>query len=116
MQGPHTFPRSAIEAKLDLAQDVLNLSNENIQLTMGLLLVDPDELASLLARLAANRARISILLQKIREQVESEKERELLDASSARWSAPRNERQSARSRPDRREAAPVSPLFQTGWP
>jgi PAS domain S-box-containing protein len=91
LQEPYTYGRSAIEAKLGLAQDVLNLSNENIQLTMGLLLVDADELASLLAHLAANRARISILVQKIREQVESDKERELLNASSARWSAPRNE-------------------------
>src|ERR1700730_9653338 len=91
VQEHQTHGRSAIEAKLAFAQDVLTLSNENIQLTMGLLLVDADELASLLARLAANRARISILIQKIREHVESEKERELLDASSARWSAPRNE-------------------------
>src|ERR1700737_4762966 len=91
VQEPQTYGRNKNEAKLDFAQGVLNLSNENIQLTMGLLLVDADELASLLAHLAANRARISILVQKIREQVESETERALLDASSARWSAPRNE-------------------------
>jgi two-component system, cell cycle sensor histidine kinase and response regulator CckA len=91
VQEPHTDGPSVIEAKIALAQDVLNLSNENIQLTMGLLLVDADELVSLLARLGANRARISILVQKIREQVESDKERELLDASSVRWSASRNE-------------------------
>jgi two-component system cell cycle sensor histidine kinase/response regulator CckA len=91
VQEPHTDGRSVIDAKIALAQDVLNLSNENIQLTMGLLLVDADELVSLLARLGANRARISILVQKIREQVESDKERELLDASSVRWSASRNE-------------------------
>jgi hypothetical protein len=89
VQEPLTYGRSAIEAKIGLAQDVLNLSNENIQLTMGLLLSDADEITSLLARLAANRARISIVVQKIREKVESEKERALLDASSARWSAPR---------------------------
>jgi hypothetical protein len=91
VQETHTFGRSAIEAKVGIANDVLNLSNENIQLTMGLLLADADEVTSLLAHLAANRARISILVQKIREKVESEKERGLLDASSARWSAPRNE-------------------------
>jgi len=91
VQEPQIHYRSAIEAKLELAQDVLELSNENIQLTMGLLFVDADEITSLLARLAANRAKISILVQKIRERVEWEKERELLDAASVRWSAPRNE-------------------------
>ena len=80
-----TFCRDALEAKLDLAEEVLDYSERNIQLTMEILIQSTEEIGPLLVQRAENSARISTLVQNIREQVDSEKESELLDAASARW-------------------------------
>lgn len=80
-----TYCRDALEVKLDLAEEVLDYSERNIQLTMEILIQATEEIGPLLVQRAENSARISTLVQSIREQVESEKERELLDAASARW-------------------------------
>jgi PAS domain S-box-containing protein len=71
------------ESKLDLAERVLDYSNRNLQLTMEILVGTAKDTEPFLREQNENAAAISILLQKIREQVESEKERELLDAASA---------------------------------
>jgi len=87
MQKHDTYCQSAREARLELAEEALDYSNRNIQLTMEILVQTTEEAGQLLHERNANSARISALVQKIREQVESDKERELLDAASARYSS-----------------------------
>jgi PAS domain S-box-containing protein len=72
-----------LERKLELAEQVLDYSNRNIQLTADILSGATREIRSLVQELAENGAAISTLIQSIREQVETEKERELLEAASA---------------------------------
>jgi len=72
-----------LQAKLDLAEQVLDYSNRNLQLTMEILVGTAKDIEPFLHEQNENAAAISILIEKIREQVESEKERELLDAASA---------------------------------
>jgi two-component system, cell cycle sensor histidine kinase and response regulator CckA len=79
--------KNARQAKLELAEEVLDYFNRNIQLTIELLIQCTEEIEPLLNERAENSARISTLVQNIREQVESEQERELLDTASARWSS-----------------------------
>ena len=74
---------ATLQAKLDLAEQVLDYSNRNLQLTMEILVGTAKDIEPFLLEQNENAAAISMLLQKIREQVESEKERELLDAASA---------------------------------
>jgi PAS domain S-box-containing protein len=74
--------RCVLEAKLEMAEEALAHSNCNIQLTMQILIQASKEIEPLLAERAANIARISSLVQQIREQVQSEDERQILDAAS----------------------------------
>jgi PAS domain S-box-containing protein len=77
--------RSSLEAKLEMAEEVLAYSNSNIELTMQILIQVPKEMGTLLAKRADNAARISSLVELIREQVQSDDERQLLDAACPRW-------------------------------
>jgi two-component system cell cycle sensor histidine kinase/response regulator CckA len=79
----HKMHCGTLQAKLDLAEQVLDYSNRNLQLTMEILVGTAKDIEPFLHEQNENAAAISILIEKIREQVESEKERELLDAASA---------------------------------
>jgi len=74
---------NALEAKLELAEQILDYSNRNIQLTMEILVSSPREIEPRFAELAENGSAISMLIQRIRAQMETDKERELLDAASS---------------------------------
>jgi PAS domain S-box-containing protein len=76
---------SALEAKLELAERPLVYSNRNIQITTEILIQASEEVLPLLVERAENIANIAMLVQSIREKVESETERELLDAAGASW-------------------------------
>jgi two-component system, cell cycle sensor histidine kinase and response regulator CckA len=91
MQRQHAHCRTRFsEAKLEMAEEVLDLSNRNIQLTMELLIdTDADAKRVLLER-ADNIARMATLVGRIKDQVESEQEKELFEAASARWSSAYN--------------------------
>src|SRR6202047_2885303 len=84
-QSDQTSSRSALEAKLELAERALVYSNRNIQITTEILIQASEEVLPLLVERTENSANIAALVQSIREQVESETERELLDIASASW-------------------------------
>jgi PAS domain S-box-containing protein len=85
MQTDQTSSRNAIEARLELAERALVYSNRNIQITTEILIQASEEVLPLLVERTENSANIAALVQSIREQVESETERELLDIASASW-------------------------------
>jgi PAS domain S-box-containing protein len=85
MQTEQTSSRAALEARLELAEQALVYSNRNIQITTEILIQASEEVLPLLVERTENSASIAALIQKIREQVESESERELLDVASASW-------------------------------
>jgi PAS domain S-box-containing protein len=71
-------------AKVQLAREALSYSNLNNRITMEIFfLKDKTQIDPLLARRAENTGRISALVQKIEEHVESGKEKDLLDAIKA---------------------------------
>jgi len=72
---------------LELAERALVYSNRNIQITTEILIQASEEVLPLLVERTENSANIAALVQSIRERVESETERELLDAASASWIA-----------------------------
>jgi PAS domain S-box-containing protein len=86
-QTDQTSARSALEARLELAEQALVYSNRNIQITTEILIQASEEVLPLLVERTENSANIATLVQAIREQVESETERELLDVASASWLA-----------------------------
>jgi PAS domain S-box-containing protein len=85
MQTDQTSCRDALEARLELAEQALVYSNRNIQITTEILIQASEEVLPLLVERTENSANIATLVQCIREQVESETERELLDIASASW-------------------------------
>jgi len=85
MQTEQTSSRNALEARLELAERALVYSNRNIQITTEILIQASEEVLPLLVERTENSANIAALVQSIREQVESETERELLDIASASW-------------------------------
>ena len=85
VQKYETSARDALESKLELAEEILDYSDRNIQLTMEILIRDKEEIDELLRQRSENSAAISTLIQTIRQQTRSEKEAQLLDAASARW-------------------------------
>jgi PAS domain S-box-containing protein len=87
LQTDQTSPRAALEARLELAEQALVYSNRNIQITTEILIQASEEVLPLLVERTENSASIAALIEKIREQVESESERELLDVVSASWLA-----------------------------
>jgi PAS domain S-box-containing protein len=84
-QSDRTSSRGALEAKLELAEQALVYSNRNIQITTEILIQASEEVLPLLVERTENIANIALLVQTIREQVESETERELLDVAGASW-------------------------------
>src|SRR6202163_2715814 len=84
-QSDQTSSRSALETMLELAEQALVYSNRNIQITTEILIQASEEVLPLLVERTENIANIAALVQRLREQVESESERELLDAASASW-------------------------------
>lgn len=85
MQTDQTSSRNALEARLELAERALVYSNRNIQITTEILIQASEEVLPLLVERTENSANVVTLVQRIREQVESETERELLDIASASW-------------------------------
>ena len=85
MQTDQASSRNALEARLELAERALVYSNRNIQITTEILIQASEEVLPLLVERTENSANIATLVQRIREQVESETERELLDIASASW-------------------------------
>lgn len=103
--------KNARQAKLELAEEVLDYFNRNIQITMELLLQCTEEIGPLLNECAENSARISKFVQNIREQVESERERELLDTASACWSSAHSYGRSVYRLIDRHKRADVGAVM-----
>ena len=85
MPTDQTSSRSTLEARLELAERALVYSNRNIQITTEILIQASEEVLPLLVERTENSANIVALVQRIREQAESETERELLDVASASW-------------------------------
>src|SRR3984893_5833348 len=103
--------KNARQTKLELAEEVLDYFNRNIQITMELLLQCTEEIGPLLDECAENSARISQSVQNIREQVESDRERELLDTASARWSSAHSYGRSVYRLIDRHKRADVGAVM-----
>ena len=82
MQQHHLPDCSTLDTKLELAEQILEYSNGNIQLAIEILVGFSGETEPLLLEMAENGAAISALLQRIRDEVETDKERELLDTVS----------------------------------
>jgi PAS domain S-box-containing protein len=76
---------SSLEAKLEIAEKALSYSNDNIQLTMQIWIEASEEIEQLLVRRADNSAKITTLIEHLREQFQSDDERKLLDAATPRW-------------------------------
>ena len=85
LQSDQISSRSALEARLELAEQALAYSNRNIQITTEILIQASEEVLPLLVERTENIANIAMLIQTIKEKVESETERELLDTASASW-------------------------------
>ncbi len=77
---------SALEARLEMAEKTLSHCDRNLQLTIQIWIGAAEDIESLLAQRAHNSAEIARLIQQLREQAESEEERQLLDAATPRWS------------------------------
>ena len=103
--------KNARQTKLELAEEVLDYFNRNIQITMELLLQCTEEIGPLLNECAENSARISQSVQNIRAQVESDRERELLDTASARWSSAHSYGRSVYRLIDRHKRADVGAVM-----
>ncbi len=85
--SPQLVQHSAVEGNLKLAEEVLDISNQNIQLTTEILIRGGRDVEPLLKQQFENTTRIQLLVQKIREQLESDRDRVLLDAAGARWTS-----------------------------
>src|ERR1700688_2870363 len=84
-QSDQISSRAALEARLELAERALVYANRNIQITTEILIQASEEVLPLLVERTENIANIAALVQRLREQVESETENSLLDAASASW-------------------------------
>lgn len=88
LRSPQACGHDVLKVKLELAEEALRLSNQNVELTMRIFLTQgAQDIAPLLAQRVENSARISNLIHDIEKRINSEKERELLDAASADWSS-----------------------------
>jgi two-component system cell cycle sensor histidine kinase/response regulator CckA len=94
VQKYQTCDREALGSRLELAEEILDYSDRNIQLTMQILLQDKEDIGGLLRQRSENSEAISTLLRTIRQQTESKKEAALLEAASARWPSSHNYAQS----------------------
>jgi PAS domain S-box-containing protein len=75
---------STLEAKLEMAEEALFHSNRNIELTMQSLILGSEQTDRLVFQQAENNARIASLVQRIKDQILTEEEKQLLDAASPR--------------------------------
>jgi two-component system cell cycle sensor histidine kinase/response regulator CckA len=88
MQRQQAHCRTRIsDAKLEMAEEVLNLSDRNVQLTMEILIDSNADTSPVLVERADNIARMATLVQRIKDQIESGQEKELFEAASARWAS-----------------------------
>ena len=83
--SPHR--RSMIEAKLQLAEQALAISNRIVQLTTEIFIRGGRNVEELVAQQLESFGKIRSLVQKIEEHLESKKEEELFTAASARWTS-----------------------------
>ena len=74
------------QKKLELAEQILDYSNRNLEISMEILMGGRKEIEPLAMEQAENSAAIAGLLQKMREYVEGDEERDLLEAAGAQWS------------------------------
>jgi PAS domain S-box-containing protein len=110
-QSDQTSSRSALEARLELAERALVYSNRNIQITTEILIQASEEVLPLLVERSENIVNLAALVQKIREQVESEAERELLDVASASWLAAHKYGPSLHQLIDKQRSAAAGPAM-----
>jgi PAS domain S-box-containing protein len=79
----------ALGGRLELAEQALALSNQNIHLTISIFLTQgAKDIAPLMAQRVENSAKISALVHKIREQSGSGPDKKVLDAAGVQWSWP----------------------------
>jgi PAS domain S-box-containing protein len=76
----------ALEGRLQMAEEALSHCNYNLQLTIQIWIRTSEDIEPLLAKRADNSAEIARLIAQIREQAESEEEKQLVDAATPRWS------------------------------
>ena len=82
----HTNLCDSLEARLEMAEKVFAYCNYNLQLTMQILIRAAVNIEPLLAKRADNGGEIAHLIQRLRDQADSQEEKELLDAATPRWS------------------------------
>src|SRR3984893_11884305 len=111
MQTDQISSRSGLEARLELAEQALVYSNRNIQITTEILIQAPEEVLPLLVERTEDIASIATLIQKIREQVESETERELLEVASVSWLAAHKYGPSLHQLIDKQRSAEAGPAM-----
>lgn len=111
LQTDQASSRAALEARLELAEQALVYSNRNIQITTEILIQASEEVLPLLVERTENSASIAALVEKIREQVESESERELLDVASASWLAAHKYGPSLHQLIDKQRSAAAGPAM-----
>ncbi len=85
--SPHISPhrRSMIEAKLQMAEQVLAISNQIVQLATEIFIRGGRDIEPLVERQVECFGKIRGLVQKIEEHLESKKEKELFASAGARW-------------------------------
>ncbi|HKQ85778.1 MAG TPA: PAS domain S-box protein [Candidatus Acidoferrales bacterium] len=81
--SPHR--RSMIEAKLQMAEQVLAISDRIVQLTAEAFIRGGRDVESLVQRQVECFGKIRALVQKIEEHLESKKEKDLFTSAGARW-------------------------------
>lgn len=110
-QNDQASSRSVLEARLELAERALVYSNRNIQITTEILIQASEEILPLLVERTENCANIATLIETIRESVESETERELLDVASASWLAAHKYGPSLHQMIDKQRSAGAGPAM-----
>jgi PAS domain S-box-containing protein len=89
--------RSMIESKLELAEEVLAISNQIVQLSTEIFIRGGRNVERLVERQVECSTRIRSIVQQIAGQLESKKEKEIFASASARWSSVHRYEQSLHS-------------------
>lgn len=108
MQRCQASDSDTLALKLDLAEQILDYSSRNVELTIEIMVGSSRNIEPLLRELIENGATIPALSAKIRECVETERERELLDAASSPWSRSHSYAESLQSVVDRHKTFDAS--------
>ena len=87
MNSASTFHHGAVETKLKLAEEVLGLSNQMVQLSIEIILQGGKNIERLVKRQVEHSRKIQTLVKSIAPRLESKRERELFTAASTRWSS-----------------------------